>query len=75
MRPLSPSLFGLYVEEISDWIEKSGTTILIPLYAEDFVLISDSPKGLKRDINALCTNHKDFSVNFNQTKVVLLNYI
>ena len=81
--PLSPILFGLYIDEISEYIERwggsgaglVGVTIPILLYADDIVLISDSPEGLQRHLNALklfCTD-KDFSINLNKTKVMVFN--
>ncbi len=81
--PLSPTLFGLYIDEISEYIERwggsgaglAGVTIPILLYADDIVLISDSPEGLQRHLNALklfCTD-KDLSVNLNKTKVMVFN--
>ena len=59
--PLSPTLFGLYIDEVSQYIERfggsgahlAGIAIQILLYADDIVLISDSPKGLQRHLNAL----------------------
>ena len=52
--PPSPTLFGLYVDEISDYIERggergaqlAGTWIPLLLYANDIVLISDSLEGM-----------------------------
>ena len=51
--PLLPTLFGLYVDEVSHYIERfrgseaclAGIAIQILLYADDIVLISDSPEG------------------------------
>ena len=51
--PLSPTLFGMYVDEVSDYIERggdrgaqlAGTWIPLLLYADDIVLIVDSPEG------------------------------
>ena len=59
--PLSPTLFGLYIDEVSHYIERfggsgarlAGIDIQILLYADDIVLISDSPEGLQRHLNAL----------------------
>ena len=59
--PLSPTLFGLYIDEASHYIERfeglgeclAGIAIQILLYADDIVLISDSPEGLQRHLNAL----------------------
>ena len=52
--PLSPTLFSMYVDEISDYIARdcdrgaqlAGTWIPLLLYADDIVLISNSPEGL-----------------------------
>ena len=52
--PLSPTLFGMYVDEVSNYIERrgdrgaqlAGTWISLLLYADDIVLISDSPEGM-----------------------------
>ena len=59
--PLSPTLFGLYIDEVSHCIEKFrgsreclvGIAIQLLLYADDTVLISDCLKGLQRHPNAL----------------------
>lgn len=48
--PLSPTLFGLYIDEVADYIAQSGgdgmdlagTPIHIMLYADDIILISES---------------------------------
>ena len=58
---LSPTLFGLYIDEVSHCIEKFrgsreclvGIAIQLLLYADDTVLISDCLKGLQRHPNAL----------------------
>ena len=81
--PTFTHLFGLYIEEISEYIERgggsgaglAGVTIPILLYADDIVLISDSPEGLQRHLNALklfCTD-KELFVNLNKTKVMVFN--
>ena len=52
--PLSPTLFGMYIDEVSDYIDRdgdrgallSGTWIPLLLYADDLVLIFESPEGL-----------------------------
>ena len=59
--PLSPTLFGMYVDEVSDYIDRggdrgaqlAGTWIPLLLYADDIVLISDSPEGMQRHLDAL----------------------
>ncbi|MCO5608774.1 hypothetical protein L7F22_062990 [Adiantum nelumboides] len=52
--PLSPTLLGLYIDEIVDFIqhrggdgvEIGGTTVHILLYADDIVLVAESAEGL-----------------------------
>ena len=59
--PLSPTLFGLYIDEVSDYIERfgglgawlAGIAIHMLLYADDIVLKSNSLEGLQRQLNAL----------------------
>ena len=81
--PLSPTLFGLYIDDVSHYIETfgrleaclAGIAIQILLYADDIVLISDSPEGLQRHLNALklfCTD-KGLSINMDKIKVMVLN--
>ena len=80
---LSPTLFGLYIDEVSQYIERfggsrahlAGIAIQILLYADDIVLISDSPEGLQRHLNSLklfCTD-KGLSISMNKTKVMVFN--
>ena len=81
--PLSPTLFGIYVDEVSDYIERggdrgsqlAGTWISLLLYADDIVLISDSPEGMQRHLDALHTFASDsgLSVNLGKTKVMVFN--
>ena len=81
--PLSPTLFGLYTDEVSHYIERfegsrarlAGIAIQTLLYADDIVLISDSPKGLQRHLNALelfCTD-KGLSITMDKTEVIVFN--
>ena len=81
--PLSPTLFGLYIDDISDYMDRSGgpgaslAGVLIPIlmYADDIVLISDSPEGLQCHLDALqsfCAD-KDLIVNLGKNKVMVFN--
>ena len=52
-----------------------GTPVHIMLYADDIVLISESPEGLQRHLEALddfCT-HRGLTVNLGKTKVMVFN--
>ena len=57
--PLSPTLFGLYIDEVSRYLERFGGSgarlasiaIQILLYVDDIVLIFDSVEGLQRHLN------------------------
>ncbi|MCO5588614.1 hypothetical protein L7F22_042571 [Adiantum nelumboides] len=59
--PLSPTLFGMYVDEVSDYIDREGdrgaqlaeTWIPLLLYADDIVLIAESPDGMQRQLDVL----------------------
>ena len=61
--PVSPTLFGLYIDEISYYINKGGDRgassigvwIMLLLYADDIVLITDSHEGLQKHLDALHT--------------------
>ncbi|MCO5579596.1 hypothetical protein L7F22_033453 [Adiantum nelumboides] len=59
--PLSPTLFGMYIDEVSDYIDREGdrgvqlaeTWIPVLLYADDIVLIAESPDGMQRQLDVL----------------------
>ena len=51
--PLSPTLFGFYIAEVSHYIHRFGVWEHILLYADDIVLISDSLEGRQGHVNAL----------------------
>ena len=81
--PLSPTLFGMYVDEVSNYIERggdrgaqlAGTWISLLLYADDIVLISDSPEGMQRHLDTLHTFASDsgLAVNLGKTKTMVFN--
>ena len=81
--PLSPTFFGVYIDEVSHYIERfggsgaylAGIAIQILLYADDIVLISNSRKGLQRHLNAFklfCTD-TGLLINMNKTNVMVFN--
>ena len=59
--PLSPTLFGIYIDEITDFIARKGgkgivigdTQVSLLLYAYDIVLLSESEHDLQKHLNAL----------------------
>ena len=81
--PLSPTLFGLYIDEMAEYLEKKGgkgaqlggTQIPLLLYADDIVLISDSPEEMQKHLNILRIFALDsgMSVNLGKTKTMIFN--
>ena len=73
----------MYIDEVSDYIDRdgdrgallSGTWIPLLLYADDLVLISESPEGLQSQLDTLAryTQDRDLTVNLNKTKVMIFN--
>ena len=82
-RPLSPTLFGLYVDGPEKRLlqtsgiyalELTGDLVPLLLYADDLVLMSTSKEGLQRQVDALadfCAGQQ-LEVNFGKTKDVML---
>jgi len=81
--PLSPTLFGLYIDEISDYVlraggqgaDLAGTPVHIMPYADDIVLISKSQEGLQCHLGALdefCMQ-RGMTVNLGKTKVMIFH--
>ena len=81
--PLSPTLFGIYIDEIVDFIirkggsgvELGGTQVHILLYADNIVLLSESEQGLQSHLNALddfCAQ-RGLVVNLGKTKVLIFH--
>ncbi|MCO5579302.1 hypothetical protein L7F22_033156 [Adiantum nelumboides] len=81
--PLSPTLFGIYIDELSEYVDTYGDArsslagVLVPLLlcADNVVLISDSPEGLQRQLDALqrfCAD-RDLTMNLGKTKIMVFN--
>lgn len=80
--PLSPLLFGLFIDEFEEWLETrlpdvgvecGGKLIRMLLYADDMVLIATSPCGLQQQLDLLsefCTS-KGLQVNLAKTEIVV----
>lgn len=79
--PLSPTLFGLFIESIAPLLlqEESGSpslgNLLVPLllYADDLALCSLNPQGLQRKLELLerFCEVSGMTVNVQKTKVVV----
>lgn len=80
--PLSPLLFGLFIDEFEEWlasklpdvgIECMGQLIRLLLYADDMVLLSSDPEGLQKQLDLLsefCAA-KGLAVNLDKTEIVV----
>ncbi len=80
--PLSPLLFGLYIDALESRIaalagddgpDLAGTAVKLLLYADDLVLTSKLLRGLQKqldELNAFC-KERDLTVNVKKTKIVV----
>jgi hypothetical protein len=80
--PLSPLLFGLYIDALESRIvalagydgpDLVGTAVKLLLYVDDLVLMSKSLRGLQKqhdELNAFC-KERDLTVNVKKTKVIV----
>ena len=81
--PLSPNLFGLYLDELekillevpnNDAPTIAGIQVPLLLYADDLTLLSSSQRGLQNlldRLHAFCED-RGLTVNVDKTKVVVL---
>lgn len=74
---LSPVLFSLYLNDLPDClpggITVAGTVVKVLLYADDIVLLSDSPTDLQNMIDALyiyCVNW-GLRINLDKSKIMI----
>ena len=59
--PLVPYAIGMYIDEVLDYIDRegdrgaqlAGTWIPLLLYADDIVLIAESPDGMQKQLDAI----------------------
>ena len=83
--PLSPTLFGMYVDQLESLLCQKlddlhapvldGSSIPCLLYADNVVLLSRTPCGLQLSLDVLCTFCKSqgLTVNPKKTQVVVFN--
>jgi hypothetical protein len=80
--PLSPTLFGIYIDKLEDCLEKegcvgptlTGIVINILLYSNDIILMERSPHDLENQLRILkdfCSN-MGMIVNIDKTKVMII---
>lgn len=79
--PLSPLLFGLYIDRLEPLIAAcngapptlNGTPVPLLLYADDLLLISSNPAGLQRQLDSLHTfcTASELDVNLTKTQIVI----
>ena len=79
---LSPVLFSIFINRLSDKMSESGnkglqfvpeiTEILLMLFADDIILLSDTVVGLQRQLSILEYFCDDYHVEVNTTKTKVL---
>ena len=80
--PLSPTLFGLYVDRLEKHLLETadidaptlmGVMVPLLLYADDLILMSESASGLQKQLDALASfcEQRQLTVNLSETKVVV----
>lgn len=82
--PLSPTLFGLYIDGLEQHLLQTvgidaptlsalGQLVPLLLYADDLILMSTTAKGLQKQLDALASfcHLRQLDVNHSKTKVVI----
>ena len=82
--PLSPTLFGLYIDKLEEWINKTNGegvqlahfVIRLLLYAHDLIILARTGKGLKEHLKALESfcHEVEMQVNTNKTKIMIFYF-
>jgi hypothetical protein len=83
--PLSPTLFGIYIDGLESFLNKNiqdsdgcllhWVLIAIMLFVDDVVLQASFPEGLQRQLDALALfcDLQQLMVNLGKTKVMIFN--
>jgi hypothetical protein len=80
--PLSPLLFGLFIDGLEKWLNAlegdappmlGQLDVRLFLYADDLALMSHTPAGLQRQLDVLQAFYceRQLTVNVKKTKVVV----
>ena len=83
--PLSPTLFGLYVDGLEKHLLDTadidaptlmGVMLPLLLYADDLILMSQSAAGLQKQLDALASfsTARQLAINLSKTKVVVFEH-
>jgi hypothetical protein len=80
--PLSPTLFGIYIHKLEDFLEKegcvgptlTGIVINVLLYVDDIVLMARIPHDLEKKLRILkdFCSHMGMTINTDKTKVMII---
>ena len=81
--PLSPTLFGLYIDKLGAWLSKTndegvhlaGYVVKLLLYADDLILISQTTHSLREHLRALehFCQEVGMQVNISKTKIMIFS--
>jgi hypothetical protein len=79
--PLSPLLFGLFIDRVERWLQErapecgvtlGGDLVRVLLYADDLTLLADTPAQLQSLLNALQDFCAQFSLQVNVAKCAVV---
>ena len=81
--PLSPMMFGLYIDKLEDWLSKTdgegvhltGYVVKLLLFVDDLILISQTTHGLREHFKALLHFYQEvgMQVNISKTKIMIFS--
>jgi hypothetical protein len=82
--PLSPTLFGIYIDELEYFLkehiqDKDGCLLhhvltCLLLFVDDMILLASTPKGLQRQLNVLSLlQYSTIDCKPSQTKIMIFN--
>ena len=78
--PLSPTLFGLYIDKLEEWLNKANGegiqladyVIRLLLYADDLILIAKTAHGLREHFSNLETFFTEVGMEVNTSKIKIM---